>query len=85
MPNKDGTANVGDALKHIGIAAIGIAVIYLTQLIAPGLLFIVPALACGAGGYFANGKATSPKIRKNTAIAWACVGMAAGIVFFIAL
>lgn len=76
--------DVLDALKHIGVALLGALTIYLSSLI-PFLLFIVPALVCGAGGWFAAGKDSEPKVKRNTALAWGAIGLAAGIGFYIAL
>ena len=82
MPNADGTANVSDALKQIGVALAGALVIYLTGEYLPGIfLFIIPALVCGVGGYLA----AQGDSKKKAAIGWGAIGMAAGILFYFAL
>lgn len=81
--NKDGTANVGDALKHIGVALLGAILIVITGLYLPNfLLLIIPTAACGIGGWFAGG--VNPKTKRNAAIAWGVIGLVAGIGFWIA-
>ena len=81
MPNKDGTANVFDALKHIGVALAGALVIYLTGEYLPNFfLLIIPTAVCAAGGYFA-GKGDA---QIKTAVGWGIVGLLAGIGFWIA-
>lgn len=81
--SKDGTGNVPDALKHIGIALAGALVIYLCHFV-PVLLFIVPPIVCGAGGWLADAGDTI-KQRKVVAFVWAGIGLAAGIGFFLSL
>jgi hypothetical protein len=84
MPNKDGTANVGDALKHIGVALVGALIIVLTGLYLPGfLLVIIPPIVCGVGGWFAD-KNPNRKTRIEVALAWGGIGLIAGILFWIA-
>lgn len=81
MPNKDGTANVADALKHIGVALAGALLIYLTGEYLPNIcLIIIPPVICAVGGYFAGTGIT----KKKAAFWWGIVGLAAGIAFWIA-
>lgn len=83
MPNSDGTANVWDALKHIGVALVGFILIYLTGAYLPNFfLVIIPPAICAVGGWFAA--KGDPKNQKIAAIAWGCIGLAAGIGFWIA-
>ena len=81
--NKDGTANVGDALKHIGVALVGALIIYLTGEYLPNfLLVIIPPAVCAIGGYFAM--QGDQKQKSKAAFWWGVVGLAAGIAFWIA-
>lgn len=70
--------DVKKALKHIGVAALAFGVILLTGLFLPPVaLFIVPPIACGVIGWILTRNLTAT-------IAWAGIGLAAGIGFFIA-
>lgn len=64
------------------IGSVGLSAAFLPA----GFLFFIPPAACGVLGYFAfSKKESSPKQRFLNAIAFAAVGLAAGIAFYFAV
>lgn len=82
MPNKDGTANVGDALKSIGIALVAALLIVAAGTSKHDWLVIpVTAIVSGAGGYLATRK-DDKKVKLTTIGKWGAFGLVAGVMWY---
>lgn len=84
MPNSDGTNNVWDALKAIGIAAIFAALIVLSgSSIKYGWsVMIVTPLCTGIGGWLVSRKSVK-KVSFPTIATWTAVGLVIGVLWYI--
>lgn len=83
MPNADGTANVKDALKHIGIALVFAVVIVLVGSSKhPWLLFLVTPALTGLGAWLAS-RAYNKKFTDVQWIGgWAAIGLVIATLWF---
>lgn len=83
MPNSDGTNNVWDALKAIGIAAIFAAAIVLagTSIKHPWLIIPVTPLCTAVGAFLASRK-SSNKVILSAILCWGGVGLVAGVLWY---
>jgi hypothetical protein len=84
MPNKDGTANVLDGLKHIGIALVFAVVIVLvgSSLKHAWLLFLVTPALCGLGGWLVSRQYSKTWTDIQLIGAWAVLGLVIATFWF---
>jgi multidrug efflux pump subunit AcrB len=83
MPNKDGTANALDGLKHIGIALVFAVVIAMTGSSKhPWLILIVTPALTGFGAWLASKHYNKKFTDVQWIGGWAAVGLVIAIFWF---
>jgi len=84
MPNKDGTANVLDALKSVGIALIAaLIIVWVGSSLRHNWLVIPVTVAITCVGAFFATKKSGKRTKTSTIARWGALGLVASVLWFL--